>query len=78
VGVFPDLEEQMCTWVPGSGESSDRLDALVWALTSLLPSHPPTLRERLECREVVTDVTLERAENACAVVERARGAPGDT
>lgn len=25
-----------CTWTPESGESPDRLDALVWALTELL------------------------------------------
>lgn len=37
VGVFPDLEDQMCTWVPDSGEPSpDRMDAAVWALTELL------------------------------------------
>ena len=35
VGVFPELEDQMCEWVPGS-TSPDRLDALVWALTNLM------------------------------------------
>lgn len=35
VGHFPALENQMCTWVPGS-PSPDRLDALVWALTDLM------------------------------------------
>lgn len=34
-GVFPDLEDEMVTWVPGDGSSPDRMDALVWALTSL-------------------------------------------
>jgi len=34
VGRFPALEEQMATWT-GRGESPDRLDALVWALTAL-------------------------------------------
>lgn len=34
VGAFPDLEDQMCTWVPGD-KSPDRMDALVWALTEL-------------------------------------------
>ena len=29
------LEDQLCTWTPDSGESPDRLDALVWALTEL-------------------------------------------
>jgi len=34
--VFPDLEDQLCNWVPGTEESPDRLDALVWALTDLV------------------------------------------
>lgn len=36
VGSFPRLEEQMTTWVPGMS-SPDRLDALVWGMTALLP-----------------------------------------
>jgi len=36
VGMFPELEEQMCEWEPGvSKDSPDRMDALVWALTEL-------------------------------------------
>ncbi len=36
VGGFAELEDQMCNWVPGSGQSSpDRVDALVWAITEL-------------------------------------------
>ncbi len=38
VGVFPELEDQMCLFGPdglSSGKSPDRLDALVWAVTSL-------------------------------------------
>ncbi len=30
------LEDELVSWVPGSGESPGRLDATVWALTSLL------------------------------------------
>ena len=37
VGGFPELEDQLCTWVPGASDSPDRLDALVWALTELAP-----------------------------------------
>lgn len=33
---FPELEEQLVTWTPESGESPDRLDALVWAFTELM------------------------------------------
>jgi phage terminase large subunit-like protein len=36
VGPFVKLEDQMTTWVPDSGTSPDRMDALVWALTDLL------------------------------------------
>ena len=32
---MPDLEDQLCTWIPGEGPSPDRLDALVWAIRSL-------------------------------------------
>jgi phage terminase large subunit-like protein len=34
VGMFPELEDQMCTWVPGE-DSPDRMDAMVWAFTEL-------------------------------------------
>lgn len=34
LGLFPELEDQMCTWLPGE-KSPDRMDALVWALTEL-------------------------------------------
>jgi phage terminase large subunit-like protein len=37
VGVFGELEDQLCNWTPGGGQASpDRLDALVWALTELM------------------------------------------
>lgn len=36
VGFFPDLEDQLCSWVPDVGTSPDRLDALVWAVTDLV------------------------------------------
>lgn len=35
VGAFAELEDQMCTWVPGD-KSPDRLDAMVWGFTHLL------------------------------------------
>jgi phage terminase large subunit-like protein len=35
VGAFPELEDQMCTWLPGE-KSPDRMDALVWAFTELI------------------------------------------
>lgn len=36
VGSFPELEDQLCNWVPGDADSPDRLDAMVWALTDLM------------------------------------------
>jgi phage terminase large subunit-like protein len=48
-GVFVELEDQLCTWVPGMA-SPDRLDALVWALTELKPgganAHAPVWGEQ--------------------------------
>ncbi|HUX78615.1 MAG TPA: terminase family protein [Alphaproteobacteria bacterium] len=39
---FPQLEEQLCSYVPGeSSKSPDRLDALVWALTDLMIDTAP-------------------------------------
>ncbi len=39
VGMFAELEDQLCTWEPqGRDKSPDRLDALVWALTELMVS----------------------------------------
>jgi phage terminase large subunit-like protein len=40
LGVFPELEDQMCLMTPGfdrraAGVSPDRVDALVWAITEL-------------------------------------------
>lgn len=34
-----ELEDQLCGWTPESGDSPDRLDAAVWALTSLMVQH---------------------------------------
>lgn len=36
VGVFDDMEDQLCNWEPiGGSASPDRLDALVWCITEL-------------------------------------------
>jgi phage terminase large subunit-like protein len=35
LGRLSDLEEEMLTWVPGQGDSPNRVDALVWGLTEL-------------------------------------------
>ena len=47
-GVFPDLEEQMCTWVPGlTTDSPDRLDALVYAITELMVNRASISRKKM-------------------------------
>ena len=35
LGYFGDLEDQLCSWVPGESDSPDRLDAMVWGFTDL-------------------------------------------
>lgn len=39
-GFFPLLEAQMTSFVPGEGKSPDRMDALVHAVSTLLPAQP--------------------------------------
>ena len=34
-GTSPELEDQLCEWVPGAEKSPDRLDALVWSIAEL-------------------------------------------
>jgi phage terminase large subunit-like protein len=48
VGGFDQLEDQMVTWVRDSGESPDRMDAMVWAFRELFPDLFSGGREWLE------------------------------
>jgi phage terminase large subunit-like protein len=42
VGMFAELETQMCSFVPDNLDGSpDRVDALVWALTELMLDYDP-------------------------------------
>ena len=42
VGNFPQLEDEMCMWVPGeSTRSPNRIDAMVWAATQLMTKGEP-------------------------------------
>lgn len=41
VGHLPELEAEMTGWVPGDPESPNRMDAMVWVVTELLPLMPP-------------------------------------
>jgi hypothetical protein len=54
IGCFPELEDQMCSFVPeGMDSSPDRVDALVWGFTELLVRNQlPEFK-----REIVRHVT---------------------
>lgn len=54
VGIFIDLEDEYCNWVPGvSSDSPNRLDAAVYALTDLMDNytHLPDLDMHVHARE---------------------------
>lgn len=36
VGYLPKVEDEMCEWQPGDKKSPDRLDSMVWGITSLM------------------------------------------
>lgn len=57
VRVFKELEEQMTQWVPGQGDSPDRVDALVHAITKLMGGGGPA------AIAVPTNEHFERAGN---------------
>lgn len=44
VGSFAALEDEMCSFMPESGWSPNRMDALVWALTYVQVEGPPKKR----------------------------------
>lgn len=45
VGFFAELEDQLCSWVPGDAKSPDRLDALVWLFTALILGGTASFRD---------------------------------
>lgn len=46
VGQFAELEDQLINWVPKESPSPDRLDALVWVLSTLMIELPKVGRKR--------------------------------
>jgi phage terminase large subunit-like protein len=46
VGLFPELEDEMCAAIGAGAKSPDRLDALVWAVHDLMqkPRAGPRVR----------------------------------
>jgi len=71
VGVFPDLEDQCCTWVAGM-KSPDRLDAMVWALTELMVKQPGELRVLNLGDGEPQSEDEQRAEEQARIAEAAR------
>jgi len=51
VGTHRKLEEQLCTWIPRTGSSPDRLDAMTWAFHEFF-IRPPAEMSRLEAGNV--------------------------
>jgi phage terminase large subunit-like protein len=47
IGTFPELENELISWVPGDDWSPNRLDALVWALTELADPQTKVRRARV-------------------------------
>ncbi len=63
VGLFPELEDQMCAMLASgySGlKSPDRLDALVWALTDLFPSITNQMKRTGRDKPMINVVTSGR------------------
>jgi phage terminase large subunit-like protein len=59
IGFFPDLEDQLCEWVPGN-TSPDRLDALVHVLTELmLQESEPEEHEEIVIYDPLSEVERE-------------------
>ena len=58
VESFDELEDQLVTWTPESGESPDRLDALVWAITELFLQEPEP-EEQIIIYDAMQEVNLD-------------------
>lgn len=57
-GALEKLEKEMTTWVPGKGDSPNRLDAMVWAVIELAK-----LGSRAGSVAIPTNRKLKRADN---------------
>jgi hypothetical protein len=59
VGVLPELEDELVSWVPGVSSSPNRLDAMVWVVTGLEPPPAPMTMATPSLRRVVTALNEE-------------------
>jgi phage terminase large subunit-like protein len=64
VGIFPKLEEQMCTWEQGDPESPDRLDAMVWALSELVGRRGYLMISNMVTNELAGDSSYWKMKSA--------------
>lgn len=60
VGSLPELEDQMCTWIPGEGSSPDRVDALVWAIWELMIDGKRNIKLKAEAFKGGTGISTWR------------------
>jgi len=78
VGQFPDLEDEMCSWVPESSTwSPNRMDGLVWALMELgvadIVIHPSVYYEGQDRQKIADlDAQIEELINSAPPEERGR------
>ncbi len=75
VGTFPELEDQLCVWVPGEG-SPDRLDALVWAYSEMMVT--PTRLTRAGIRPGAANLYGSREKSLPGRNGRSTGKKGRT
>lgn len=77
LGVFPALESQMTEWLPDSGDSPDRLDALVHGLTRLRGTEAAhgTVTSPAAPAEPQGPPATTPVDPAAALVERVRAQP---
>ena len=67
VGIYPELEDQLISWVPYDGaDSPDRLDALVYALTSLA-TRPGTISIATPVRAHLTEENSAASHNPITI-----------
>lgn len=79
VGSLPQLEDQMTSWVPDIGDSPDRVDSLVWAVTALKIAGGDQGAGFLEAwRQMVPGAKPDPKDPAPAVPAVAGCAPGKT
>lgn len=65
VGSFPHLEDELAMWVPGeTKESPNRLDAMVWSITELMPAKSGSWRPmRAEEKELTEEEKQKKVED---------------